>query len=108
MYPSGTDCIYYTYAYTMLSLNWFVIARTFSRPTQYVEAWCSELQCAAVCCNVMQCVAVRCSVLQCVAVSLGQRSLEYDDTSATATRLFRNTRQHTATHGNALQHTATN
>jgi len=40
-------------------------------------AYCSVLQCVAVCCSVLQCVAVCCSVLQCVANHLfGQRTAQ--------------------------------
>jgi len=76
-----------------------------------------DTQCVAVCCSVLQCVAVRrsvlqwdavcCSETQCVAV---RRSvLQWDAVCCSETpfgcHLLR--LQHTATHCNTLQHTAT-
>ena len=36
------------------------------------QAYCSLLQCVAVCCSVMQCVAECCGMLQCVAVCIAE------------------------------------
>jgi len=88
-------------------------------------------QCAAVCCSVLQCVAVCCSVLQCVAVCCSSAvqpvTLLQTASNCHTLRTQRerhvhfaegkilphiathccNTPQHTATHCNTLQHSAT-
>jgi len=88
-----------------------------------------KLQCVAVCCSVLQCVVVCCSVLQCdTALWCSSCSVELCVAVCCCVRLHRiqmccnrcvqqwhrasvcvkrDTPQHTATHCNTLQHTAT-
>ena len=81
-------------------LEWKKILDVFVRHAkkQYV--------CVAVCCSVLQCIAVCCSVLQCVAVNLGWICSAREKYLGFIFSTYYHTLQHTATHCNALQHTA--
>jgi len=59
----GRSCVY---IYICLNIHMHIVASNDAKGL--VAAWCSVLQCVAVCGSVLQCVAVCCSVLQCVAV----------------------------------------
>jgi len=78
----------------------------------YVAVCCRVLQCAAVCCSVMQGVAICCDVLQRVAACCREPTRRCKGTIVatlqTCVQILRyTTLQHTATHCNTPQHTAT-
>ena len=63
------------------------------------------LQCVAVCCRVLQCFAVFCSVLQCVAVCYNVLQCVAIQEVMHHLRIYK--LEHTGSHLNTLQYTAT-
>jgi len=60
-------CVLWFVALCCVSYNVYPSAYCCLRVLRIGPAYCSVLQCVAVCCSVLRCVAVCCSMLQCVA-----------------------------------------